>query len=104
MSDDDCDEGLVVDGKETGLGAESEECTERNGFLSHHAEWHALTIGVYRGIITYLPWDDDFEGMAEEYEDVANQPWYYKGGYVAGTLLQLVFIVMMLFVWSWFSP
>lgn len=67
-----------------------------NGPLSTYAEWHALIIGGYRGLVTLKPWADDYEEVAEEYEDVAKEPWYYKGGYVLGTLLQLIIIYLLL--------
>lgn len=79
--------------------APNEEDTERDGLLSYAGEWHALTIGVYRGLTTLRPWDDDFLEVAERYDDVEAEPWYYKGGFVLGTLLQM--LVAFLLVWFW---
>ena len=80
----------------------SESETERDGLLSYPGEWHALTIGIYAGVVTYQPWGDDWEAKADEFDDVDREPWYYKGGYILGTILQLVFVVVVLFAWTWF--
>lgn len=66
-------------------GAKSESDTERDGFLSYSAETHAVGHGLYDGMRTWrvrpkrLPDNDDVQA----------EPHYYKGAYVAGTLLQL---------------
>ena len=72
------------------MGQPNEEDTERDGFLSYAGEWHALTIGVYRGFTQIRPMDDDYEKVRDRYSDVESEPWYYKGGYVLGSLLQIV--------------
>lgn len=82
----------------------TEDATERDGAFSYAGEWHAFTIGVYRGLVTYKPWSDDFDEVAAEYDDVDAEPWYYKGGYVVGTLVQVAVLVTIMFVWAWFSP
>ena len=85
---------LLPDGK-------TEDDTERDGFLSYAGEWHALTIGVYRGLTHLRPWDDEFQEVAERYDDVANEPWYYKGGYVLGTLLQVGVALFLVWLLGW---
>lgn len=84
--------------------APTEEDSERDGAFSYAAEWHAFTIGFYRGLTTYKPWSDDYDEIAEQFDDVAKEPWYYKGGYIFGTFAQLIFIVVLVVVWNWFSP
>lgn len=67
----------------TAPDAGSEKQTERDGFLSYAAEWHAFTHGVYDGAAE--------EGLrpSEELpdvEDIQEEPHYYKGGYIAGSV------------------
>lgn len=79
----------------------NEEDTERDGAFSYAGEWHAFTIGVYRGLTTLRPWEDEVPD--EEYQDVADEPWYYRGGFVLGTILQLVTIVVLAYGWTVFG-
>lgn len=64
--------------------------TDRDGLLSYSAEWHALAHGVYNGLSDSLrsvrPLPDN--------PDVEKEPHYYKGGYVIGTLLQVLLLVV----------
>lgn len=69
----------------------TEADTNRDGFLSYAAEWHALTHGVYRGLSSRKIWDDD----PPENPDVDKEPHYYAGGYVLGTGLQVVFVLVL---------
>lgn len=94
---DDTSSTEVSDGK-------ADNATERDGILSHAGEWHALTIGIYRGLSTYRPWSDDYEEVADQYDDVAKKPWYYKGGYVLGTFFQVIFVLIVIYAWAWWSP
>lgn len=70
------------------LPTEDEDDGERDGFLSTRAEWHAFVIGLYRGLTRPDPRVDDYAAVAERYDDAGAEPWYYKGGYVLGTLAQ----------------
>lgn len=67
-------------------GTPGEENTDRDGFLSHAAETHALVIGGYRGLITLRPWD---ARCRTDNPDVAAQPHYYKGGFIVGNALKV---------------
>lgn len=60
--------------------APTEDESDRNGFLSYAAEWHAFSIGVYDGLkkVPKVP----------NNRDVEKEPHYYKGGYVIGRILQ----------------
>lgn len=61
-----------------------EEDTDRDGFLSYSAEWHALAHGVYDGMRNWRVRPKELPDNS----DVQAEPHYYKGGYVIGTLLQ----------------
>lgn len=67
----------------------TEDDTERDGFLSYGAEWHALAHGVYNGMRSLRA----RPGELPDRPDVRAEPHYYKGGYVAGTVLQLAVVV-----------
>jgi len=68
----------------SGPDAASEDQSDRDGFLSYAAEWHAFTHGLYGGLrsMKLMPSNNDVEA----------EPHYYKGGYVLGTLLQAVLV------------
>jgi len=61
-----------------------------DGFLSTRAEIHSLALGIYDGMKT---WRVRPEEMRDN-EDVEAEPHYYSGGYVVGTLLQLLVVVV----------
>jgi len=76
---------------ETGAASDestAEADTERDGFASYPAEVHALTHGIYMGLtsrpVRHPPEPDN--------ADVQKESHYYRGGYVAGTLLQLAIV------------
>lgn len=73
----------------SGPDALREQDTERDGFLSYSAEWHALSHGVFDGMRTVRARPS---GLPEN-EDVQAEPHYYKGGYVLGTLFQLAILL-----------
>lgn len=77
----------------------SEDETERDGFLSYRGEWHALTVGFYRGLTRLKPWADSYKQVAQRYDDVEAEPWYYQGGYVLGTMLQLLVMLLLAVVY-----
>lgn len=77
-----------------GPDSPSEEDTERDGFLSYAAEWHALAHGVYDGMRNWRARPGDLP----ENDDVQAEPHYYKGGYVIGTLLQGLIVLAGLVV------
>lgn len=58
-------------------------------FLSTSAEVHAATHGIYAGITewkgTELP----------DNPDIKIEPHYFKGGYIVGTLIRWIFLVLM---------
>lgn len=58
-------------------------------FLNTSAEVHAATHGIYAGMTewkgTELP----------DNPDIDIEPHYFKGGYVVGTLVRWVFLVIM---------
>ena len=58
----------------------NEEDTERDGFLSYAGEWHALTIGVYRGLTHLRPWEDEFQEVAERHTFVRQVDALIDGG------------------------
>jgi len=70
-------------------GAPSEADTDRDGVFSYAAETHAFTVGVHDGI-RYLP---PFPRDPPDHPDAAAEPHYYKGGYVAGTVVQFAFVI-----------
>lgn len=75
-------------------GADSEEASDRNGFLSWSAEWHAAALGFSDGA------HDPFkltsgelpQGDSEHEQDARDEPGYYHGGFVAGTVAQLILL------------
>lgn len=67
--------------------AAKESESDRDGFLSYAAEWHAFSIGIYDGL-KKVP-------KAPNNRDVEAEPHYYKGGYVMGRLLQVVLLVVL---------
>jgi len=67
----------------------SEDGTERDGFLSYAAEWHALAHGVFNGMRSWKA----RPGALPDNEDVQKEPHYYKGGYVIGTLVQAAVVI-----------
>lgn len=75
----------------TGPDAPTEDDSERDGFLSYAAEWHALSHGLYDGMRSprVRP------GAPPDNRDVEKEPHYYKGAYVIGTLLQLGILVLL---------
>lgn len=62
----------------------NESDTERDGFLSYAAEWHALAHGMYNGMKDWRV----RPGKIPDNPDVQAEPHYYKGGYVVGTVVQ----------------
>lgn len=68
--------------------------TERDGFLSTRREIHAAGIGLYDGMRT---WRTRPREMPDN-EDAQAEPHYYKGAYVAGTILQAVLTVVV--IWT----
>lgn len=62
----------------------------RTGFLSTRAEIHSLALGAYDGMQT---WRVRPKEMRDN-DDVEAEPHYYSGGYVAGTILQLIVCVV----------
>jgi len=75
-----------------GPDAPSEEDTGRDGFLSYAAEWHSLAHGIYAGMKDWKP----SPGGPPDIPGVQKEPHYYKGGFVIGTLIQL--LVVLLFI------
>jgi hypothetical protein len=73
-----------------GMDAEEESDSERNGFLSYAAEWHSLSLGTFDGMKTWRVRPKEYPDV----DDVQAEKWYYAGGYVLGTLLQLVVVVV----------
>jgi hypothetical protein len=59
-------------------------------FLSTKAEWHSLSLGIYDGMKT---WRVRPKEMRDN-KDVEAESHYYAGGYVIGTLLQLVIVIV----------
>lgn len=59
--------------------------------LSDTTEWHAFTWGVYRGVTTRPrktpPIPDN--------SDVGDEPHYYRGGYIVGSVLQVIFLFVV---------
>lgn len=71
--------------------ATSEEDTERDGFLSYSVEVHAVGHGLFEGLTTRPTRWRSHE--PPENPDVRAEPHYYKGGFVAGSLLQVAILV-----------
>jgi len=70
----------------------TERSTERDGFLSYAAEWHAFSLGFYHGLRS-RPGRFKAKTMPDN-PDVTKEPHYYAGAYVLGSLLQLVAIAV----------
>lgn len=68
----------------------SESETDRDGFLSYAAEWHAFTHGLFDSFRSVKPKAPSLP----ENEDVRAEPHYYKGGWLIGTLLHLVLLAV----------
>ena len=75
-------------GTETGHDAADEAASARDNAFSHAAEWHAFAHGVYKGLTT-KPWKTP---PVPDRPDVKQESHYYRGGYVAGTLVQVVIL------------
>lgn len=67
----------------------NESDTDRDGFLSYAAEWHAFSLGFYDGMRDWRV----RPGELPDNPDVAKEPHYYKGAYVLGTLLQALIVI-----------
>lgn len=74
-----------------GGNATEESDTERNGFLSYSAEVHAVGHGMFMGFRT-RPWERPPEPT---HPDAEKEPHYYQGGFVFGSVLQVVLIVVL---------
>lgn len=76
--------------------SQDERDTERDGAFSYAAEVHAFAIGVYKGCTSLRshPSRSDSGTVidATTNKDVEREPHYYAGGYVLGTLLQVMVI------------
>lgn len=66
-------------------GAEDEGATERDGFLSHRGESHALARGLVDGFIRMRRREPGREG----------ERLYYSVGFVTGYLLKVVAVVAL---------
>ena len=75
----------------SGPDAPRESDSDRDGFLSYSAEWHAFAIGWYDGMRTLKA----RPGELPDNKDVQAEPHYYKGAYVLGTLMQLLIVVLL---------
>lgn len=76
------------------LGANDEEDTEDNGFMSYSGEVHAAALGFSHGA------RDPFnlspkelpQGDTEHEIDCRKEPGYYRAAFVVGTLAQLTLL------------
>lgn len=85
-------------------GAGNESDTDRNGFLSYHAEAHAVGVGLGAGFMLTLSGDEKLLGLvlaaisaglrgestsdkSRVYEDIVSEPHYAIGGVVVGAVL-----------------
>lgn len=59
--------------------------------LSTTTEWHSFGHGVYAGMRDLAARPGDLP----EIEDVQEEPHYYKGGYILGTLFQLIVMLVV---------
>jgi hypothetical protein len=73
-----------------GMDEPTEDANEYDGFLSYSSEWHSLSLGVFDGMKT---WRIKPKKMRDN-RDVEAEPHYYSGGYVIGTLIQLIIVVV----------
>ena len=67
------------------------EVEELRNFLSTHAELHAFIYGIYSGIA-------EWKGIKEttwENEDCKKEPHYVKGGYILGTFIRWIFLIIL---------
>lgn len=69
----------------------TEDDSDRDGFLSTFSEWHAFAIGIRHGL------SDSLTSVRPlpEIDDVQQEPATYSGGYVVGTLIQLLAIALL---------
>ena len=59
-------------------------------FLSNYSELHAFVHGIYSGLV-------EWKGLKEtvwEDEDCRKEPHYVEGGYILGTLIRWIFIII----------
>lgn len=63
-----------------------------NGPLSTYAEWHALSHGLYHGLVSLRPTPTAYP----DNKDVDKEPHYFKIGFVVSTLGQAAFILAVL--------
>lgn len=72
--------------------ADSESASDWNGFLSWSAEWHAAVLGFSHGARDprRLSPDGLPQGDTEHERDARNEPAYYRGFFIAGTVAQLI--------------
>jgi len=75
----------------TGPDSPEEDDTERDGFLSYAAEWHALSLGLYDGLKSPRVRPN---GIPDN-KDAKAEPHYYKGAYVIGTVLQVLSLAVL---------
>lgn len=71
--------------------APREKDSERDGFLSYSAEWHAVAHGFYDGMRTIKP----VTRKLPDNKDVQREPHYYKGAFVVATFVQLVVVYLL---------
>lgn len=71
-----------------GADATTEAESPRDGAFSYSSEWHAFTHGLYLGFTSRAL----ITPPAPTDADVLDEPAYYRGGYLIGTLLQLTLI------------
>jgi hypothetical protein len=58
-------------------------------FLDTNAEIHAVTHGIYAGMT-------EWKGMElPDNEDIQKEPHYFKGGYIAGTILRYLLLILV---------
>lgn len=79
-----------------GTTGKSEADTPRNGFLSYSREWHALGVGLYMSLKSPRPRPGSLAAATALHEDVAHEPHYFKLGYLLGTTLQVLGVVVAL--------
>ena len=75
------------------MPTKDESDSSYDGPLSTYKEWHAFTHGVYYGLTSKAL----VTPPEPKNEDVKKEPHYYRGGYIIGTLLQLLLIVAMMY-------
>ena len=60
-------------------------------FLSSYSELHAFIHGIYSGLV-------EWKGIKEtvwENEDCKKEPHYVKGGYIFGTIIRWLFLIIL---------